>query len=82
MLLSQAPHPALLARLRKLHANARLVVAEGRRQEQQKLADEAQHLRSEGLDKRTAVRQLQYAGYTAKEVWMAAHQVWPKVGMK
>jgi hypothetical protein len=42
------------------------------------LTAEAQRLRTEGLDKRTAVRQLEYAGYPAKAAWAAAHQVWPK----
>lgn len=74
----QAPHPALLAKLKRLHANARMDLAEQRRHDEWALTDELRRMRTEGLDKRTAVRHLEYAGYTPTEAWAAADRVWPK----
>ncbi|HMN27910.1 MAG TPA: bifunctional DNA primase/polymerase [Caldilineaceae bacterium] len=74
--LPQAPHPALLAKLRKLHANARMDAAEERRREGWKLTAEVQRLYREGACKHESARQLQIAGYAHRETWTAINQVW------
>jgi hypothetical protein len=71
-----APHPATLARLKRLHENAKMDVAEQRRQEQWTLTETTEDLRRQGLGKKDAARQLGYAGYTPNETWAAINRVW------
>jgi DNA-binding transcriptional regulator GbsR (MarR family) len=71
------PHPAVLAKLRRLHEQARMDVAASQRREQWQLAATAQTLRQAGVNKQAAVRMLGLAGYAPREAWGAVHQVWP-----
>lgn len=74
----QAPHPALIAKMKRQHELARADVASMRRREQWDLTREVQRLREDGASKHDAARQLQIAGYAPTETWAAIDRVWPK----
>jgi len=75
------PHPATQAKMERLHATARMDVAEAKRVEQWELVKTAQQLRSDGDGQKDAVRKLAIAGYTPNEAWGAVQRVWRAVGV-
>jgi hypothetical protein len=70
------PHPALLAKLNRLQETTRLDKAEARRVQEWQLTNTARTLRTDGIDRKVAVRILQLAGYTPKEARSAVYRVW------
>jgi len=75
-----SPHPALVAKFQRFHGDARIQVTEARREEKKELQNKAYVLKADGVDQQVAARMLQFAGYTANQVWQVVHSVWPALG--
>ncbi len=75
--LSTDPHPAVLAKLERMHAQARMDNAETLRKASWDLNSEIWRWRKDGLSKADIVRRLEQAKYTRQEAWGAVNQAWP-----
>ena len=75
------PHPSIQAKLERLHATAKMDVAEAKRAAQWQLTKTAQQLRADGDSKKGAVHKLTLAGYTTNEAWNTVKHVWSVVGV-